>query len=76
MNDELIAMLAEIAMMSPDDINGDERLAADLGLTGTDLFELAASLEEELGEAAEDMDLEEFGEMTVEELCNRVGVED
>jgi acyl carrier protein len=76
MNDELIAMLAEMAMMSPEDINGDERLAADLGLTGTDLFELAASLEEELGEAAEDMDLEELGDMTVEELCNRVAVED
>lgn len=76
MNDELIAMLAELAMVSPDDINGDERLAADLGLTGTDLFELAASLEEELGEAAEDVDLDELGDMTVEELCSRVVVED
>lgn len=76
MNDELIAMLAEIAMISPDDINGDERLAADLGLTGTDLFELAASLEEELGESAEDMDLEELGDMTVEELCSRIGAEE
>lgn len=76
MKDELINLLADLAMVNPDDIIGDECLAADLGLSSTDLYELAVAFSDALGEDPEDVDLDDLGDLTVDEFYARIADED
>ena len=76
MNEELIALLAEVAMTSAEDIRGIDRLGADLNLSAAEVDELMVLLEDEMGITVEDYDADELLDMTVREFCGKVLSED
>ena len=54
MREKVLALLAESAGVSAEELNDDTRLVADLGLTSFDLSDIVVAAEEEFGIAIPD----------------------
>lgn len=76
MNQELIAMLAEVAGTSAEDIRGGFRLGDDLNMSAAEVDAVIVLIEDEMGVSVSDYDADEMLDMTVREFCNTVLAED
>ncbi len=76
MNEELIAMLADVAMTNAEDIRGGDRLGDDLNMSAAEVDAVIVLIEDEMGITLSEYDADEMLDMTVREFCNVVMAED
>ena len=68
--EQITAILAESFGLSPDEIQADSRLEADLGINSLELAELALRCDEEFGVEIEDEDIHRL--ITVGDVANYI----
>ena len=68
--EQITAILAESFGLSPDEIQADSRLEADLGLNSLELAELALRCDEEFGVEIDDDDIHRL--ITVGDVANYI----
>ena len=68
--EQITAILAESFGLSPDEIQADSRLEADLGINSLELAELALRCDEEFGVEIDDEDIHRL--ITVGDVANYI----